>query len=61
MRLKCYFCNIWLNNSVSVRVYDGMTVESCHVCRGLVADTKSSFDLSGHNFDKDERKVITKN
>ena len=41
MRVKCYFCNVWLNNSTSVRMYDGRTVESCHICRGLVADAKS--------------------
>jgi len=40
MRLKCYFCNNWLNNSTFVRMYDGRNVKSCYTCRGLVADAK---------------------
>ena len=61
MRKKCYFCNILLHNFIPVKMYDGRTVPSCHICRGLVADTKSDFGLSGHIFGKDERKVIKEN
>ena len=41
MKVRCYFCKVWLNNSIPVIMYDGRTVQSCYVCRGLVADAKS--------------------
>jgi len=41
MKVRCYFCKVWLNNSIPVIMYDGRIVQSCHVCRGLVADAKS--------------------
>jgi len=42
MKVKCYFCNVWLNSPQQVRMYDGRDVWSCHVCRGLVADAKQT-------------------
>jgi len=47
MNVKCYFCNVWLNNnnSILVKMYDGRAVVSCHVCRGFVADANSTESL----------------
>ena len=44
---KCYFCNVLLNdnNPISVRMYDGRAVISCHGCRGFVADANHAESL----------------
>ena len=48
----CYFCKDPVNNPETVHLFDGRNVDSCLVCRTLVADSQeesldNNFGLNG--------------